>query len=70
MFGRRKRQIQEDEPNFSDELELNATDEQRMICEENEPCIFDFVITEDVNIALATLNHEEDAKETLEVISM
>lgn len=71
MFGRRKRQTQpEDEPIFTDELKLNVTDEQRMICGENEACIFDLVITEDMNVAVATLGHEEDAMETLEVISM
>ena len=65
--NRGKRQaIQNDTfmPVFFDEL--NFTAEQRMICEDNPQCLFDLVVTGELEIAMNTLQFEKEANATKE----
>ena len=63
-LGRRKRQSFSDfqnvtvDPIFVDEL--NFTDEQRELCNNDTQCLVDLVVTNDVNIALMTLTVNEN----------
>ena len=69
--ARRKRQITPEDdfvPLFFDEL--NITDEHRMICEDNRQCIFDLIATENMTVAVNTLDHEKETNATEEVLSM
>ena len=64
---RRKRQSDENAtyvPVFFEEL--NFTDEQRMICDNNPQCLFDLAVTDDTEIALNTLEIERDVNTTRE----
>lgn len=71
--GRRKRQADETfgnssfVPIFSDEL--NFTEMQRLICQNNMQCLFDFAVTGERDIALETLQHEQEANATHEELS-
>ena len=66
--ARGRRQTYEDYQNhsfvpvFLDELIF--TDEQRIACENNEQCLFDLVVTGDMQFAGNTLNHEKDVNRT------
>ena len=54
-------------PIFLDEL--NFTTEQKMICGENIQCLFDLNVTDEMDVAVTTLNHSVETEETREVIS-
>ena len=51
-------------PVFFDEL--NFTTDQRMICEDNPQCLFDLVVTGELEIAMNTLQLETEANATKE----
>ena len=53
-------------PVFFDEL--NFTAEQRMICEDNPQCLFDLVVTGELEIAMNTLQFEKEANATKEIL--
>ena len=71
--GRRKRQADETfgnssfVPIFSDEL--NFTEMQQVLCQNNMQCLFDFAVTGERDIALETLRHEQEANATREALS-
>lgn len=48
---------------------MNVTEAQRMVCEDNQQCLFDLAVTGDMNFALNTLDHQKDANTTIEVLS-
>ena len=48
--------------------ELNFTAEQRMICEDNPPCLFDLVVTGELEIAMNSLQVEKEANATKEIL--
>ena len=54
-------------PIFLDELDFS--DEQKMICGDNIQCLFDLNVTDEMNIAVTTLNHSIETEETRNVIS-
>lgn len=75
-YGRRKRQTGENfedfqnssfVPIFSDEL--NFTDAQRTICDNNARCLFDFAVTGEIELALDTLQDEKNANISIEALS-
>ena len=67
--SRRKRQAEQQFiPLFFDEL--NITDEAETACEGNPQCILDLLITEDMDLAMETLNLDKETNETKETISM
>ena len=69
--GRRKRQTAPDAdfiPTFFDEL--NITEAERIVCEDNDQCLFDLAATGDMTFALTTLDHQKEANATKEVLSM
>lgn len=68
---RRRRQTSLDDfvPIFFDEL-ANITDTQRLLCEGNQQCIFDLAVTGDMDFAMHTLDHQKEANETKDVLSM
>ena len=71
--GRRRRQSGQPDvdfiPLFFDEL-TNVTDAQKMVCEDNQQCLFDLAVTGDMAFALNTLNHQKDANATKEVLGL
>ena len=54
-------------PIFLDELDF--TDEQKMVCGDNIQCLFDLNVTDEMDIAVQTLNHSIETEETRDVIS-
>lgn len=54
-------------PVFFDEL--NITDEIERTCEGNPQCIFDLLLTEDMDVAMNALNHEKETNVTEDTIS-
>ena len=69
--GRRKRQTAPDVdfvPIFFDDL--NITEAQRLICEDNQQCLYDLAVTRDVKFAVNTLDHQKETNATKEVLSM
>ena len=56
-------------PIFFDEL-TNVTETQKMVCEDNQQCLFDLAVTGDMTFALNTLNHQKDANATKEVLGL
>ena len=56
-------------PLFFDEL-TNVTDAQRMVCEDNQQCLFDLAVTGDMAFAMNTLNHQKDANATKDVLGL
>ena len=69
--GRLKRQTAPDVefvPIFFDDL--NITEAQRMICEDNQQCLYDLAVTRDVKFAVNTLDHQKETNATKEVLSM
>ena len=70
--GRRRRQTTPDVdfvPIFFDEL-MNVTDQVSTLCEGNRQCIFDLAVTGDTDFAMNTLDHEKEANETKQTLSM
>ena len=71
--GRRRRQVSQPDvdfvPLFFDEL-TNVTDAQRMVCEDNQQCLFDLAVTGDMAFAMNTLNHQKDANATKDVLGL
>lgn len=65
--NRRKRQSGQSNIIFFHEL--NFTAEQRVICEDNPPCLFDLVVTGELEIAMNTLQLEIEANATKESFS-
>lgn len=53
-------------PIFTDEL--NFTDEQRVVCEDNLQCLFDLAITEETEFAMTTLEQEKIANATTDTL--
>ena len=56
-------------PIFFDEL-TNVTEAHKMVCEDNQQCLFDLAVTGDMVFALNTLNHQKDANATKEVLGL
>ena len=56
-------------PLFFDEL-TNVTDAQKMVCEDNQQCLFDLAVTGDMAFAMNTLNHQKDANATKDVLGL
>ena len=54
-------------PVFLDEL--NFTDGQRVICENNPQCLFDLAVTEEEDFAMNTLEQEKIANTSMEILS-
>lgn len=54
-------------PIFLDEL--NFTNDQREICENNLQCLFDLAVTEETDFAMKTLEQEKVANTTVEILS-
>lgn len=54
-------------PIFLDEL--NFTDNQRMICENNLQCLFDLAVTGEMEFAMNTLEQEKVANTTVQILS-
>ena len=54
-------------PVFLDEL--NFTNDQRVLCENNLQCLFDLAVTEDETFAVNTLEQEKIANATVEILS-
>jgi hypothetical protein len=66
--ARRKRQVDPDfVPLFFDEL--NVTDEVSMMCQGNQECILDLIVTGDIEVAEATLENERETNATVDTIS-
>jgi hypothetical protein len=66
--ARRKRQVDSDfVPLFFDEL--NVTDEVSMMCQGNQECILDLIVTGDIEVAEATLENERETNATVDTIS-
>lgn len=66
--SRRKRQAEQGiMPIFFDEL--NITEEAEMVCEGNPQCIFDLLLTGDMDVAMNTLEHEKQTNLSMETIS-
>ena len=53
-------------PIFSDEL--NFTEEQRVLCEDNLQCLFDLAVTEETTFAMETLEQEKIANTTTKTL--
>ena len=53
-------------PIFLDELDF--TDEQRMVCGDNIQCLFDLNVTNEMDLAVTTLNHSVETEETRQII--
>ena len=66
--GKRKRQVDQPLPPIFFE-DLNITDEVRMACEGNPACMFDLTITGNMEVAMETLNHDEEGNMTIATIS-
>ena len=69
--NRRRRQSDQNDtfmPIFFEDL--NFTTEQRMICEDNPQCLFDLVVTGELEIAMNTLQLEKEANATKESFGM
>ncbi len=65
---RRKRQTQDDYiPVYFEQL--NFTEMQRTLCEDNKECLYDLVQTGEMGVALATLNQQKETNETRAVLS-
>ena len=54
------------EPIFLDQL--NFTDDQMMLCGDNIQCLFDLNVTDEMDLAMTTLNHSVETEETREEI--
>ena len=66
--NRRKRQAQQTFiPIYFDEL--NITDDIAMTCEGNPQCIFDLLLTGDMDVAMNALEHEKETNLTKDTIS-
>ena len=50
--------------------DLNITDAHRMICGDNQQCLFDLALSGNMALALNTLNHQKETNETKEILSM
>ena len=65
---RRKRQTEDDYiPVYFEQL--NFTEMQRTLCEDNKECLYDLVQTGEMDVALATLNQQKETNETRAVLS-
>lgn len=65
---RRKRQTDQGfTPIFFDEL--NITKEVEMMCEGSLPCIFDFLVTGNMDVAMDALEHVRETNVTMDTIS-
>ncbi len=49
--------------------QLNFTEMQRMICEDNKECLYDLVQTGEMGVALETLNQQKETNITRAVLS-
>ena len=65
--ARQKRQAANPTPIFFDNL--NITDAQRMICENNIECMFDLAVTGLEEIGLNTLNQQKQINATIDLLS-
>ena len=65
--GVRKRQVPDFIPIFYDDLIF--TDEQRAVCDNDEPCLFDLAVTNDMAFASNTLDQEKVANSTRAILS-
>ena len=67
MPFRRKRQVNPDfMPIFFSDL--NFTDAQRLICENNPECLLDFHATNDTEVAMTTLNSQKEVKAIIDLL--
>ena len=66
--SRRKRQTQDAYMAVYFE-QLNFTEMQRIICEDNKECLYDLVQTGEIGVALETLNQQKETNETRAVLS-
>lgn len=65
--NRGKRQAEDYNPVYLEDLEF--TDDQRKMCENNNECLFDFVVTGNTEVALTTLNDQKRDNATHEILS-
>ena len=66
--SRRKRQTNDEfVPIFFEDLTI--TDDQRMVCGNDEACLFDFAVTQDIDLANNNLEQQRETNETVEVAS-
>ena len=67
MPFRRKRQDNTDfTPIFFSDL--NFTDAQRLICENNPECLLDLLASNDTEAAMTTLDSQKEANATIEIL--
>ena len=67
-MNRRRRQVDPDfVPIFFDEL--NVTDDVSMMCQGNQQCILDLIVTGDLEIAVDTLDNDRATNTTVDMIS-
>ncbi len=49
--------------------DLIFTEEQQIICSNNSECLFDLAVTGSADIALTTLNQQQEANRTMDLLS-